>query len=56
MKAVWGQSETGRRRKYYRLTKAGTEHLAAQRHQWEVVDSALRGLWFTGAEPRLRPA
>lgn len=45
VKAIWGQSETGRRRKYYRLTKAGKEQLARQREQWDVVDSALRGLW-----------
>jgi PadR family transcriptional regulator PadR len=47
VKAVWGASETGRRRKYYRLTKEGIEHLASQRRQWQVVDSALRGIWFT---------
>jgi PadR family transcriptional regulator PadR len=50
VKAVWGASETGRRRKYYRLTKAGTEHLARQRRQWQVVDSALRGIWFTSVD------
>lgn len=46
VQAVWGQSETGRRRKYYRLTDAGREFLAAQRRQWQVVDSALRGTWL----------
>lgn len=45
VKAVWGLSETGRRRKYYRLTDSGTEQLARQRRQWQVVDSALRGIW-----------
>jgi len=46
VKAVWGKSDTGRRRKYYRLTPAGVKHLKGQRRQWETVDSALRGLWF----------
>lgn len=48
VEASWGKSETGRRRKYYRLTDRGQEHLASQRRQWQVVDSALRGVWFTG--------
>ncbi len=46
VKAVWGKSDTGRRRKYYRLTTEGAEHLAEQRRQWETVDSTLRGLWL----------
>lgn len=45
VKAVWGMSETGRRRKYYRLTDAGSTHLAEQRKQWQTVDLALRGIW-----------
>jgi DNA-binding PadR family transcriptional regulator len=45
VEAVWGASETGRRRKYYRLTKAGTDHLDRQRRQWQMVDLALRGIW-----------
>lgn len=46
VKAVWGESEAGRRRKYYQLTKAGAEHLERQRRQWHLVDNALR---VTGA-------
>lgn len=45
IKAVWGKSETGRRRKYYRLTHTGDDHLKKQRKQWQDVDSALRGIW-----------
>ena len=47
VKAVWGQSETGRRRKYYRLTRAGATHLARQRREWQVIELALSGLWLT---------
>ena len=47
----WGESEAGRRRKYYRLTERGAKELARQRRQWEIVDSALRGLWFAGLAP-----
>src|SRR5262245_33873300 len=43
--AKWGTSESGRKRKYYRITKQGRTQLAFQRRQWHVVDSALRGVW-----------
>lgn len=45
VEARWATAETGRRRRYYRITKAGQAHLEAQRQQWQVVDSTLRGLW-----------
>jgi PadR family transcriptional regulator, regulatory protein PadR len=47
--AKWGVSETGRRRKYYRITKLGRDQLAAQREQWQVVDKTLRGIWMKAA-------
>lgn len=56
VKAVWGKSETGRRRKYYRLTAAGIEQLASQRRQWRVVDSALRDIWSAATDTGLQPA
>lgn len=51
VEAVWGQSETGRRRKYYRLTRAGVEQLERQRQQWQVVDRAVRGIWRLAVDP-----
>lgn len=53
VKAVWGRSETGRRRKYYRLTRAGNEHLARQRRQWQAVDLTLRGIWLPALDSPL---
>ena len=44
--ARWGTSERGRRRKYYRITRQGRAHLAAQQKQWRVVDATLRGIWM----------
>lgn len=44
--AKWAEADTGRRRKYYRITKDGKAQLAAQRQQWQVVDGTLRGLWM----------
>ncbi len=56
IKAVWGRSETGRQRKYYRLTQAGAKHLARQRRQWQLVDLALRGVWLMATQPTSHPA
>lgn len=41
----WEKAETGRRRKYYRLTGAGREHLADERRQWRTVDETLQKIW-----------
>jgi PadR family transcriptional regulator, regulatory protein PadR len=41
----WGAAETGRKRKYYRITKSGQAHLADQQRQWQAVDEALRNVW-----------
>jgi PadR family transcriptional regulator PadR len=47
--AKWGLSDTGRKRKYYRITKAGLAQLAEQKEQWQVVDKTLRGIWMKAA-------
>src|ERR1700759_2835749 len=39
----WNTAESGRRRKYYRITKQGRAEPAAQRSRWEAVDGTLRG-------------
>ena len=44
--ARWQGAESGRRRKYYRITKAGRRQLARQREQWQVVDDTFRGIWL----------
>ena len=45
VKARWDVSETGRRRKYYRITPEGQAQLAEERRQWQAVDATLRGIW-----------
>lgn len=45
LKARWGRAESGRRRKYYRITDDGRAHLDEQRRQWQIVDATLRGIW-----------
>jgi DNA-binding PadR family transcriptional regulator len=42
----WGTSESGRKRKYYRITRAGRQQLAEQRQQWRVVDDTLHRIWM----------
>ena len=44
IEASWKKSETGRRRKYYRLNDSGRKELASQKQQWQVVNSTLRGI------------
>jgi PadR family transcriptional regulator, regulatory protein PadR len=46
----WEKADTGRKRKYYRVTVAGHEQLAEERRQWRTVDGALRKLWSAMAE------
>jgi len=45
VKARWEVAESGRKRKYYRITSQGRKHLGEERRQWQAVDAALRGIW-----------
>ena len=45
IRARWRVSTEGRRRKYYRIVKAGSAMLAQEREAWAVVDRVLRGIW-----------
>lgn len=45
VEARWESSETGRRRKYYQITREGQDQLTEERRQWQAVDATLRGLW-----------
>ena len=45
VEARWETAETGRKRKYYRITEGGRGQLAAEREQWQAVDATLRGVW-----------
>ncbi len=47
VEARWEVAESGRRRKYYRITSGGRAQLAEDRRQWQAVDATLRGLWST---------
>ena len=45
VEARWEVAESGRRRKYYRITSQGRAQLAEERRQWQAVDATLRGIW-----------
>lgn len=44
VESYWGKADTGRRRKYYRLCKAGRQELRAQREAWDGVHGLMRKL------------
>jgi PadR family transcriptional regulator PadR len=58
VEAWWQVAETGRRRKYYRITPRGRAQLTEERRQWQAVDATLRGIWgaLSLAVPASHPA
>jgi len=44
IKSRWGESETGRKRKYYSLKKDGKTAMAKHHAQWSLVHGVLSGL------------
>ena len=52
VEARWEVSESGRRRKYYRITPEGRAQLAEERRQWQAVDATLRGIWQYVLQPQ----
>ncbi len=52
VEARWEIADSGRRRKYYRITALGRAQLDEQRTQWQAVDATLRGIWqMTALKP-----
>ena len=45
IKSRWGESETGRKRKYYSIQPAGRQTLREQKEQWMAVTSTLNQIW-----------
>jgi PadR family transcriptional regulator PadR len=44
IKSRWGQSETGRKRKYYDLKEDGRRAMQKHHEQWSLVHAVLSGL------------
>ena len=45
VKSTWRTAETGRKRKYYKLVKAGVEALSQEQAEWMAVHNSLAVLW-----------
>jgi DNA-binding PadR family transcriptional regulator len=45
IRARWGESPAGRRRKYYALCGDGRKALREQKEQWLIVQATLSKLW-----------
>jgi PadR family transcriptional regulator PadR len=45
VRATWGASLEGRRRKYYAITPVGASALEEQRRQWDAATRTLGGIW-----------
>ena len=45
IQSSWKTGATGRKRKYYALTRQGRKALAEQKEQWLVVQKTLAQLW-----------
>jgi PadR family transcriptional regulator PadR len=50
IRGAWRDSESGRKRKYYSLTKKGRARLRMHRLQWERLTEVMRHLGLAGAE------
>ena len=44
LESFWEDKETGRRRKFYRITVAGTKSLAEQRASWQEFVTSVNGV------------
>ena len=51
VESEWKDSEAGRKRKYYRLCRKGSQALQTEKNQWLTVHNTLAKLWKT--QPRL---
>jgi PadR family transcriptional regulator, regulatory protein PadR len=47
IESEWKEADSGRRRKYYRLSREGKKALHTEKEQWLAVHNTLAGLWKT---------
>lgn len=45
IKSIWRESDTGRMRKYYRITDAGKKALKTHQEQWNAAHAVLTRAW-----------
>jgi PadR family transcriptional regulator PadR len=49
IESEWRESESGRKRKYYFLSRSGRKALETEKQQWMTVHETLMELWKTKA-------
>ena len=47
IKSKWKTSDTGRKRKYYKIQSSGRQILNREKNQWHTVTQTLSKLWKT---------
>jgi len=52
----WREAESGRKRRYYRLTRRGTAQLAAKSAQWTALTRVMQSLGIVGGAAPSQPA
>ena len=51
IESFWKPSETGRKRKYYRITDIGQSELHLEKENWNTINNIITSLWKI--EPKL---
>ena len=51
LRASWGVSDEGRKRKHYQLTSSGKKHLAAIRDEWRSFSQVINRILGLAREP-----
>jgi PadR family transcriptional regulator len=55
IEAAWQEADSGRRRKYYRLTDKGARKLAADTKEWRALAGAMQALGILGGQETPQP-
>lgn len=50
LEAQWGKTDTGRRAKFYRITREGSLHLEAEAARWAQYSGAVAAILRQGAD------
>ena len=51
IESFWKQSDTGRKRKYYKITIKGKQELQLEKENWSTINNIIASLWKI--EPKL---
>ncbi|HZW10004.1 MAG TPA: helix-turn-helix transcriptional regulator [Phycisphaerales bacterium] len=56
VESAWQEADSGRERKYYRLTGKGRKRLKTDTEQWNRLAGAMQSLGVLSSRPEARPA